>query len=508
MIIEPNTTLYILKDIPLDTSYDHTIYFGSKEAQATYFMSKQKYPLTQYTYQRVNRGKVRVGIQADNLYDCNYIMFQNTAFGNKWFYAYITAVEYINNTASDITYEIDTMQTWHFDYSVDYCFVEREHSTSDVIGDNIQPEPVDVGEYLFNSYYAIADGMGDLGVIIGIVDTDEETHGNRYDGVFGGATLYYYLDTSIDSINALLNNYLQKPDAVVCMYMVPRYLMQGISEGQIPGNTGASSHILTLGSIDGTETLDGYTPRNKKLYTYPYNFMHVDNASGQGLTLRYEFYQGLSAKAEIVGCFNQPVQMALRPYNYKNVFNKKINTEQLVISEYPTCSWAADYYAAWMAQNSIPMFAQSIPAIAGAMTGIATGDSTMITPAITQIANVISRRYQASIHADIMGGTATSGNVNAANHILQYYAGRMSISSGFAKVIDDFFDRFGYATNRLKIPNRNSRPVWNYVKTVGCTLTGSIPADDMKKLCSIYDAGVTFWKSGASVGNYGLNNQV
>lgn len=48
-----------------------------------------------------------VGINAENLYDCNYIMFQNASFGTKWFYAFITSVAYENNETSRITMEID-----------------------------------------------------------------------------------------------------------------------------------------------------------------------------------------------------------------------------------------------------------------------------------------------------------------------------------------------------------------------------------------------------------------
>ena len=77
---------------------------------------------------------------------------------------------------------------------------------------------------------------------------------------------------------------------------------------------------------------------------------------------------------------------------------------------------------------------------------------------------------------------------------------------------------FGYATNKVKTPNRNSRPHWNYVKTRGCvlhsgrvaadgTLTGGLPADDMAKINAIYDNGITFWKNGSEVGDYSLNNK-
>lgn len=91
---------------------------------------------------------MRVGLSADACYDCNYLMFQNSGFGSKWFYAFITSVEYVNNAVTEISFEIDVMQTWFFNYSVGECFIEREHSASDEIGENLVPETVNVGEYV------------------------------------------------------------------------------------------------------------------------------------------------------------------------------------------------------------------------------------------------------------------------------------------------------------------------------------------------------------------------
>ena len=164
MYIEPNTNIRVLKDVPLDKTFDHTIYFESASAQASYFMGLQKYNLNNYTYQRVKRGYARVGIKADNLYDCNYMMFQNTSYGNKWFYAFITSVEYLNNECSQIEFEIDVMQTWFFDYSLDQCFVEREHTVTDNIGIHIEPENVNLGEYVFNDYKDLSVALNKLAV--------------------------------------------------------------------------------------------------------------------------------------------------------------------------------------------------------------------------------------------------------------------------------------------------------------------------------------------------------
>ena len=83
---------------------------------------------------------------------------------------------------------------------------------------------------------------------------------------------------------------------------------------------------------------------------------------------------------------------------------------------------------------------------------------------------------------------------------------KKAITREFAVKIDDYFNRYGYQTNNVKVPNRNSRPHWNYVKTVGCSIKGSIPADDKSLICRIYDNGITFWKNGSEVGDYSLDN--
>ena len=90
------------------------------------------------------------------------------------------------------------------------------------------------------------------------------------------------------------------------------------------------------------------------------------------------------------------------------------------------------------------------------------------------------------------------------------------IQGQFAKIIDDFFSMYGYKTNRLKVPNRNGRKAWNYVKTCGCNLTGSAPADVTASLVNIYDKGITFWRcidlsTGNPfnrVGDYSLDNSL
>lgn len=146
--IYPNSVVYILRGVSLDSNYNHTLYQTDPDEQRRMFIRYQKFMLTNQSYQRAGLGKIRVSIEADNLYNCNYMMFQNSAFGSKWFYAFLDKVTYINNNTSEIEYSIDYMQTWYFDYELGECFVEREHSSTDVAGDNIVPENLEIGELI------------------------------------------------------------------------------------------------------------------------------------------------------------------------------------------------------------------------------------------------------------------------------------------------------------------------------------------------------------------------
>ena len=274
----------------------------------------------------------------------------------------------------------------------------------------------------------------------------------------------------------------------------------------------AKKSIVQADSITVNDTLDGYKPKNNKLYTYPYSFWHVDNASGGELTLRYEFFNGRNPVMEITGTVTQPVVAVLRPCSYKGAppYSElggytTMNTESLELANYPMCSWSTDAYKTWIAQNSVPIAMNTMATLSSMVSpygmGIGEADN-----AINLISNTLMQAYKASIASDISKGSQSNGGANVANGVQQFYGGRCSVTSNYAKVIDDFFTRFGYAVKRNKVPNRNGRPHWNYVKTVGCTITGSIPTDDARKICSIYDNGITFWNNGNEIGDYSLDN--
>ena len=539
MYIQPNTVIKLCSNVPIDNTYEHTIYFADQSAQQAYFSSKAKRNFTAQTFQRVDRNICRLQVPIGDIYDCNYMMFQNSSFSSKWFYAFITKVEYINNEVSEITYEIDEWQTWFFDYELQQCYIERQHSVTDDIGDNIVPEPVALGEYVFNKRPLLGENYGalnfpningahdysSLAVIVAIVDVVQgSVAGKVYDGIYGSAELWAFKKEDVTSINAKIEQYVRSPDSILAIYMVPlaSLLIEIPDYGgvQLPqGLQGASSKYSGV-ALTGYEQLDGYVPKNKKLYTYPFNFFHVDNANGKSLELRYEFFDDLRPYLVSKATITQPVQVALWPAGYKNAGSRSdgqlvpdapLHTESLELQGYPMCSWNVDSYKAWVAQNSIPIGINTAAQLGqmGISATFSTNPGALVGSTLLGMAsNLMSQAYSASIAADMSKGSLNNGGVNCAAGYQTFFGGRVSITGDMAKRIDDFLDYFGYQVNELGVPNLIARPHWTYVKLATCVFTGSVPNDSMSKIADIYKAGITIWRNGNEVGDYTLDNRV
>ena len=545
MYIAPNSNIRLLRNVPLEPDYINTLYFSSVANQTNYFLGMTKYNLLSQSYQRVNKGVCRVNLKAEDLYDCNYMMFQNTSFGTKWFYAFIKSVEYVNNVTSNVYYEIDVMQSWAFDIQLTRCFVEREHSETDEIGDNIVSEPIETGEMVLNHFNVLdkCDSyLENYGVIVLVSDQDDSNPiGTVLDGIFSGARAFLFSTRQgqgegLDQLRGFLNSFIVKPDAILGIYMVPLACLDILPDDEHEGDEITyHSHAkhrdnFDVMGIDETSRVDGHVVRNMKLLTYPFNYCHVDNANGRELNLRYEFFQDdngnrtCKPQFHMYGNISMPITVVLRPKGYKGAVSHEqddedmLTTESIDLTNFPMCSWNVDSWMAWVAQNSVPETLSSLTQ--SAHIGLATGagavalglsssmsGGALAVGAIGIVAGILKDGYKASIRADVCKGSLNNGNVNFASKKHNFFEGRFSVCREMAEIIDDFFDRFGYATNRVKIPNTHSRPQWNYVKTVGSNVGGSIPSDDKKKIDAIFNNGITFWKNPANVDNYSLDNK-
>ena len=560
-MIEPKTDIRLLTGVPLDPTYNHTIRFTDTTAQSTYFANKTKHQLSRQTYQRVQRGYAKVQLSADDCYDCNYMMFRNTSYGSKWFYAFITGVEYLNDNACYITFVLDVIQTWWFDFTIRDSMVVREHSATDAIGDNILPEPVKLGEYVEGSTGGSINLLKNLSVVVAICDNEEQNIGGLFEGVYSGCTYYAFDVTSElerEKLFALNLKYVQSPDSIVAMWMCPTmFIGTKYDDGKIKNtNTGSSydsdgTEISPV--IPATTSLNGYMPKNMKMYTYPYNYFQFDNGVDNSLVLRYEFFEDLTPRFRIEGTKNTPVKACVYPTHYKGSGETPYRMESLNMMDFPMCSWNNDAYKVWLAQNTyINKVKMAQTVVNSTLSGVAStvelglglqnaklsAQNSKLSPtdarrvqtmsenqayggalggyigSFTNVMNEYTNQtmsdYSASIQADLFRGTLGNSNLLVAQGENKLFYRRMCIPYEYARSIDAFFTMFGYACNRVKQPNvcsgKGLRPHWNYIQTSGCVARGSVPAPDMQVICKIFDSGITFWENGEEIGNYSYDN--
>ena len=142
--IIPQSEVRLLKT-PLEKDSEHTLSWSSLQDQTSYMLSKVVNTYTDFTYIRETQALV-VPANYDSIYTCNYLMYKNNGFNNKYFYAFITKMEYVSENSTRIYFEIDSLQTWYFQINYNQTFIEREHVSNDTVGLHTVPENVEMGD--------------------------------------------------------------------------------------------------------------------------------------------------------------------------------------------------------------------------------------------------------------------------------------------------------------------------------------------------------------------------
>lgn len=551
--IAPNSTVYLCRNVPFKNDYQHSSIFENATVQFNYFYSKRKYQFTQQSYQRKDNGVIRLDILSDNIIDCNYMMFQNTNFGSKWFYAFITNVEYVNNAVSNVYYEIDVMQTWLYNYDLGKCFVEREHPVTDNIGENRIAENFSHEPFFLEKFSVpLCPFDASLGCnIIICYGVSREKYYDKYycvdNNVFSGVNYEVYTRPE-DAYNRIVAiNNAEGTEGILAVLQVPNVFT-------ISTTTDWSKQTPLSVTAQKTYTgFDGYIPKNNKLYTQEFYGLHCVSSSDQTKEYSLEYFKGDSITFNMFFSIGscQPI-VGLYPVNYKGTGNSINIDEGIFCDDFVLCSYSADSFRAYLALNKGSLVS----------TGLSIGTQLVAGAAKLMVAgNLAGGKYAAgggkyanqagkflnnrgavgdstgfSGVNDIIGGVQSATNAigticdvaNLPNKLSKGQGNGLSMSMGedgfrFYKYrltkedamrIDKYFDMFGYACNTVKIPNTYSRPHWNFVKTKNCLINPStstspnvsIPCDDVNKICEIYNNGITFWKYADEVGMYDYDN--
>lgn len=551
----PQTTIHICAGVRLNNNYDHTIAFESREAQLAYFRSKVVRTYEGYAYLR-KRWSIKVAANMPDARTWSYLFFMNQSPSHpnqRWVYYFITDVEYVNDHTVELFLELDVMQSYlmGYDYHLQDCFVEREHAVTDTFGENTNDEGLDTGELVpvsvenmlyLNHMCVLILSTIDLRTFNADNDTANRILGTSIDGVFSGMGVYAVSMTQKAKLQHLLANLDHKgqTDAIVSMWMYPRELIS-IDPNSAQGGWDEDNVVKGVGlgathfdyTFDKPAKLAGqYVPKNAKLLQYPYSLLYATNNNGGASVYRFEWFDNddNAAKFRVDGSLVGDACVKLRPEGYHHTSESFIDDEGLVMGGYPTCAWNSDTYKLWLAQNqhqqNVALASAGLKIVSGAGMAVAGGIATAATggagaligggsimggigtavSGVQQIAEINAMRRDYDVQPPAARGSQ-SGSINIKTGRQTFTLIHKTVDECHARRIDDYFTMYGYKTCRVKTPNVDSRPHFNYVKTVASNVRGNICHADLAKINAVFDRGITFWKNGDEIGDYSVDNR-
>lgn len=568
--VQPNSIIQFFKGINLDNRYLHTIYFASESAQNTWFTSKVTNALsfTNMMYRRYTSTAVKVEADATAFHGVTYMRFKNTRTAGKWFYAFVLSADYVNENTTLVTYEIDVMQTWFIQNgSVRPCMIMREHVNDDTIFDNLESEPVGSDayeyEYITDANTLSGGASGDSDTIFKtysvIIETTGKSQTGMYkQGLFDGVKHQKVDCNSSSDTNAVviaLDSMLGDWDTgvqeqeMLSMITFPKYFAD---RSYMENLTPVSKTVNGFNLFNRVGELDGYVPKNNKLFSYPYNYLYCTTHNGDGAQYRWEYFTNSATNRitnktfKLAGTFNGGGQIKCYPTDYDGIAD---NYECGVsMSDFPRNAFNYDAYQAWVASggktrlerdskiiqtkgitniisasvNTAATGVSSVANIAETVSnekastlqkiGSTASNINNMAQSVTSLINTVESYKEAMNKIEYQWKEAsyrpneTAGvsdpNVMVGGRMLNFYFYDAHVKLSELKRIDDFFSCYGYRINKVKEPNLTGRQYWNFVQTQNAIIAGDMPSSSKEAIGRIFDGGITFWHNGDQVGNY------
>lgn len=548
-MITPQTELILVK-VPLEIDNSNQLTFANQTAQYNYFNGLSKLDFgDDFTYQRADHV-IRVPAGYDDLIEYNYCMYKNDAYSDKWFYAYVDKITYLNDNVSAVSIKTDVWQTWQFDLTYKRTFIEREHVNDDTVGIHTVPENLELGDYEIvdlrdSPMWTRTDSHDEWCVCFcvtafpsSVSNLDSNGRIQRDVGSIGGvfSMLHFFSTNTLLAAQKIIEAYDADPDvtsdAIINLYMVPSCC---VNYGEPSGYSQINGYNLypiynfwesDTFTLQQPQVLAGnFSPKNNKLLTWPYSYFYLTNKAGESVEYHYEDFPIQNVEGNTARTMNYKkaivpsTSIAAKLYftNYKSyeessAYGTKLYSYGLNYAKVPVCAWTTDYFTNWLTQNGVNVAVGLGAGVLSAGLGMATMNPVAIAGGAISIGTTIANTLGEIHKADTVPPQA-KGDINTGDftycfqrNSISFY--EMSIRPEYASIIDNYFSAYGYKVNTIKLPNITGRRNWNYIKTVGCYIEAHIPQDDLSEIKQMFNHGVTLWHNPATFADYSQNNDI
>lgn len=380
--LTPNTwpvgTEVTLMQVPWDANYRDIVIWDDVQQRNAYLdaqaISGTGWRSKRFSYCRPNEP-ISVPVPYSAAYKYNYVVVQNPmqpVDGEeqplKLCY-FILSTDYVAPGTTQLTLQLDVIQTYQFGVCLGNMFVERGHmGVSNAVFKNgvhnLQgqylrkylnvPEGLDIGDsYVManHEWYPLTDASTfDIGKIIIISSADlaadpgtvdnpnlNVADGQNADGIPSGCNVY---SMDLSTFKAVLNAMKEKSWVAQCIQSVstfPARLLSAGTDVQLFGNSGITMQFLgetdtlelplktyaTTGNIYqqlSNGVPDGYHGLYKA-YTYPYSVIELTAYNGNSVFVKPELVYGNTLALTVIGCAVAPfARIGVFPTNYGQAF--------------------------------------------------------------------------------------------------------------------------------------------------------------------------------------------
>ena len=548
-----NSKLILAKNIKMDRNYNNVLNYTENQMLALLEENKVADMMIDLSYvNKRNKNTINVPLEYSKCLQANYIGFQNLNYSNKWFFAWIDEVIFLQGEprhSTQITFTIDNFSTWFSKVTPKACYVEREHVNDDTIGANIVDENLDVGDMIeideistnfnkevvfviessFDPFHAEGDtGYGAYAKLL-----------NR--GLFANFLFMFPVDfTNISSVDTAkylhsLENFFwliqergKTLDEVKNLYVLPKLCVHEVTSHTFNWvdrnneqttfwyDTPDDYFNISYSSIniDKVTSFNNLNIKNNKCFCYPYNYLLVTNNNGNQNIFKYErFLHQTKATFEAWASIQVGASVKLIPNDY-NINSLQVETvgnfdEGLSLGKYPVFNWNADAFTNWLTQNGINVATSLFNTFTSSVTKIGTIAEGGLTSTLTDIGSQISEFKKSSLLPSIQGGQNVA-DVMYSGMKNEFVFKRMRCDNEHIKIIDDYFSRFGYKILEVKVPNITGRTNFNFVKISGSEEIGygEVPSIAMEDINNAFRKGTTVWHNHTNLGNFNVTNNI